>query len=120
MSSEAIFIQVGALADGFAPQSNTLEKQNGLAGKRLTLHFSNGGTAECQFNDESTLNWGSIRTLPTVPPVSARKSCSSIFSTRRGKTPPSRWSLIAGREASLWCTANYPMKRRRVWMPLAG
>ncbi|ADO47145.1 molybdenum cofactor biosynthesis F family protein [[Enterobacter] lignolyticus] len=58
MSSEAIFIQVGALADGFAPQSNTLEKQNGLAGKRLTLHFSNGGTAECQFNDESTLNWG--------------------------------------------------------------
>lgn len=39
MSSEAVFIQVGALAEGFAPHSNTLERQHGLAGTTLTLRF---------------------------------------------------------------------------------
>lgn len=58
MSSEAVFIQVGALADAFTSRSNILEKQHGLAGKRLTIHFSEGDTLDCQFNDESTLNWG--------------------------------------------------------------
>ncbi|SQI30968.1 Uncharacterised protein [Serratia plymuthica] len=29
MSTEAVFIQVGALAEGFAPHSNTLERQLG-------------------------------------------------------------------------------------------
>lgn len=58
MNSEAVFIQVGALADGFAHGGNTLEKQYGLAGKRLTLHFSECATLGCQFNDDATLNWG--------------------------------------------------------------
>jgi hypothetical protein len=63
MNSEAVFIQVGALADGFAPQSNILEKQHGLAGKRLMLHCSEGDTLVCQFNDETTLNWGEYQNI---------------------------------------------------------
>ncbi|SUI39541.1 D-beta-hydroxybutyrate dehydrogenase [Serratia marcescens] len=49
MSSEAVFIQVGALAEGFAPHSNTLERQHGLAGATLTLRFSDGATQRCRF-----------------------------------------------------------------------
>lgn len=58
MSSEAVFIQVGALAAGFAPHGNTLERQLGLSGRRLTLHFADGETLECHFTDDRTLNWG--------------------------------------------------------------
>lgn len=58
MSSEAVFIQVGALAEGFAPHSNTLERQHGLAGTTLTLRFSDGATQRCRFTDEQTLEWG--------------------------------------------------------------
>ncbi|AHG21070.1 moaF [Chania multitudinisentens RB-25] len=58
MSSEAVFIQVGALAEGFAPQSHTLEQRHGLAGNTLAFHFSDGETVNCRFNDDQTLLWG--------------------------------------------------------------
>lgn len=61
MSSEAVFIQVGALAEGFAPHSNTLERQHGLAGTTLTLRFRDGATQRCRFTDEQTLEWGERR-----------------------------------------------------------
>lgn len=57
MSSEAVFIQVGALAEGFAPLSNTLEQQN-LAGTTLAFNFAEGETVLCRFNDDQTLQWG--------------------------------------------------------------
>ena len=63
MSSEAVFIQVGALAEGFAPHSNTLERQHGLAGTTLTLRFSDGATQRCRFTDEQTLEWGERRSV---------------------------------------------------------
>ncbi|OJT35994.1 MoaF C-terminal domain-containing protein [Serratia plymuthica] len=58
MSTEAVFIQVGALAEGFAPHSNTLERQLGLSGSTLTLHFAEGETLKCHFTDDQTLSWG--------------------------------------------------------------
>lgn len=58
MSSEATFIHVGALADGFAPDSNTLENQSGLKGKKVSLNFGSGTLLWCHFNDDKTLNWG--------------------------------------------------------------
>jgi hypothetical protein len=57
MSSEAVFIQVGALAEGFAPHSNTLEQQD-LAGTTLAFHFAEAETVHCRFNDDQTLQWG--------------------------------------------------------------
>lgn len=63
MSSEAVFIQVGALAEGFAPHSNTLERQHGLAGTTLTLRFSDGATQRCRFTDEQKLEWGERRSV---------------------------------------------------------
>lgn len=61
MSSEAIFIQVGALAEGFAPHSNTLEPQHGLSGTTLALRFTDGETLSCHFVDQQTLSWGEYR-----------------------------------------------------------
>ncbi|HBE9178109.1 TPA: molybdenum cofactor biosynthesis F family protein [Serratia fonticola] len=60
MSSEAVFIQVGALAEGFAPHSNTLAQQD-LAGTTLAFHFAEGETVRCHFNDDQTLLWGDQR-----------------------------------------------------------
>lgn len=60
MSSEAVFIQVGALAEGFAPHSNTLAQQD-LAGTTLAFHFAEGETVQCGFNDDQTLQWGDQR-----------------------------------------------------------
>ncbi|MFV8907134.1 MULTISPECIES: MoaF C-terminal domain-containing protein [Serratia] len=60
MSSEAVFIQVGALAEGFAPHSHTLEQQD-LAGTSLAFHFAEGETVQCSFNDDQTLQWGEQR-----------------------------------------------------------
>ncbi|HGM5491779.1 TPA: MoaF C-terminal domain-containing protein [Serratia fonticola] len=60
MSSEAVFIQVGALAEGFAPHSNTLEQQD-LAGTTLAFHFAEAETVHCRFNDDQTLQWGEQR-----------------------------------------------------------
>lgn len=60
MSSEAVFIQVGALAEGFAPHSNTLEQQD-LAGTTLAFHFAEGETVHCRFNDDQILQWGDRR-----------------------------------------------------------
>jgi len=56
MSSEAVFIQVGALAEGFAPHSHTLEQQD-LAGLELVFHFAEGDAVSCRFNDDQTLLW---------------------------------------------------------------
>lgn len=58
MSTEAVFIQVGALAEGFAPHSNMLERQLGLSGSTLTLRFAEGETLKCHFTDDQTLSWG--------------------------------------------------------------
>ncbi|WP_442801321.1 molybdenum cofactor biosynthesis F family protein [Serratia rubidaea] len=57
MSSEAVFIQVGALAEGFAPDSHTLRGQDDLAGQTLSLHFSDGERLEVCFADGQTLHW---------------------------------------------------------------
>ncbi|MHA7845212.1 MoaF C-terminal domain-containing protein [Serratia sp. D1N4] len=56
MSSEAVFIQVGALAEGFAPHSHTLEQQD-LAGLELAFCFAEGDSVSCHFNNDQTLLW---------------------------------------------------------------
>ena len=38
MTSEAVFIQVGALADGFAPHGNLLATASLPAGERFTFY----------------------------------------------------------------------------------
>ncbi|HEI8866702.1 molybdenum cofactor biosynthesis F family protein [Serratia sp. AKBS12] len=57
MDSEAVFIQVGALADGFAPHSHTLAPLADLAGRQLALHFADGELATLRFVDSQTLEW---------------------------------------------------------------
>ncbi|HBP0513075.1 molybdenum cofactor biosynthesis F family protein [Pseudomonas aeruginosa] len=50
------WITVGALADGFAPDSHVLPACNALAGRSLTLHFANGWIIEHRF-ERQRLHW---------------------------------------------------------------
>lgn len=58
MSKEAIFIPVGALAEGFKPHSHILSPLSDLAGLTLTCRFNQqDAIATCQIEDEKKLRW---------------------------------------------------------------
>ena len=56
MTTQQEWITVGALADGFAPESFILPKLADLAGQTFTLHFANGWQIEHRFSAEQ-LRW---------------------------------------------------------------
>ncbi|MFT0171789.1 MoaF C-terminal domain-containing protein [Paraburkholderia mimosarum] len=49
MMSQPVFIQVGALAEGFAPASHILQPVNDLEGRTFALHFDDGGADTLHF-----------------------------------------------------------------------
>ncbi|WP_322044858.1 MoaF C-terminal domain-containing protein [Paraburkholderia sp. J67] len=49
MSSQPVFIQVGALAEGFAPESHILAPSGDLEGRRFTLEFAHGSVNTLHF-----------------------------------------------------------------------
>ncbi len=49
MTSQPVFIQVGALAEGFAPDSHILPPVGDLAGRTLQLDFADGPAATLTF-----------------------------------------------------------------------
>jgi hypothetical protein len=51
------WIPVGALAEGFAPEANTLPASAELAGKTFDLHFDNGWVIEHRFTSPRELVW---------------------------------------------------------------
>ncbi len=55
MSSQPVFIQVGALADGFAPDSNILAPVDDLNGRTLDLAFSDGTRSALAFAADGTV-----------------------------------------------------------------
>jgi hypothetical protein len=55
MSSQPVFIQVGALADGFAPDSNILTPVDDLNGRTLELAFSDGTRSTLAFAADGTV-----------------------------------------------------------------
>jgi hypothetical protein len=55
MSSQPVFIQVGALADGFAPDSNILTPVDDLSGRTLELAFSDGTRSTLAFAADGTV-----------------------------------------------------------------
>ncbi|WP_179402498.1 MoaF C-terminal domain-containing protein [Burkholderia guangdongensis] len=57
MSSQPVFIPVGALADGFAPDSNILTPVADLNGRTLDLEFADGARATLAFDTS-----GNVRT----------------------------------------------------------
>lgn len=57
MDSQPIFIQVGELADGFAPDSNILSTVGDFAGQSLRLHFADGTVIDHAFETASDLKW---------------------------------------------------------------
>lgn len=57
MSSKTEWVQVGELADGFAPEANVLEYVDDLAGQELVLHFENGMVVRHNFISGDKLFW---------------------------------------------------------------
>lgn len=57
MNNQAIFIQVGALAEGFAPESYALPFYTHLAGQRWDIYFPDGEMQHCHFSEGNRLNW---------------------------------------------------------------
>ena len=57
MTSEAVFIQVGALADGFAPHGNVLPVTSLPDGKPLTFYLADGARHQLTMADTHTLLW---------------------------------------------------------------
>lgn len=57
MNTQPIFIQVGDLAEGFAPDSHILPAVSDFAGQTLRLHFADGSVIEHAFETASDLNW---------------------------------------------------------------
>ncbi|WP_321952067.1 MoaF C-terminal domain-containing protein [Paraburkholderia bannensis] len=49
MSSQPVFIQVGALAEGFAPDSHSLAPSGDLEGRRFSLEFEDGSAVSLHF-----------------------------------------------------------------------
>lgn len=58
MTTESIFIQVGDLAEGFAPRSNKLDNVAALSNTVYQLHFEQQANITCQFISDSQLMWG--------------------------------------------------------------
>ena len=57
MDTQPIFIQVGDLAEGFAPDSHILPSVGDFAGQTLRLHFADGSVIEHVFETASDLTW---------------------------------------------------------------
>jgi hypothetical protein len=58
MSSQPVFIQVGALAEGFAPDSNILPAVGDLDGRTLQLEFSDGTRETLTFAADGIVRTG--------------------------------------------------------------
>ncbi|HBV5914890.1 TPA: molybdenum cofactor biosynthesis protein F, partial [Klebsiella pneumoniae] len=56
MTSEAVFIQVGALADGFAPHGNLLATASLPAGENFTFYVAGSEPQQLVIEDEQTLS----------------------------------------------------------------
>ncbi len=63
MTSEAVFIQVGALADGFAPHGNLLATASLPAGENFTFYVAGSEPQQLVIEDEQTLSWNGKRAL---------------------------------------------------------
>ncbi len=86
MTSEAVFIQVGALADGFAPHGNLLATTSLPAGETFTFYVAGSKPQQLVIEDDQTLSWNGKRAPGGQPPC-ARTFCLSTSLTRSGITP---------------------------------
>ncbi len=57
MEANPVFIQVGALADGFAPDNHVLAPVGDLAGRTLTLDAPGAASRTYHFVDATALHW---------------------------------------------------------------
>ncbi len=83
MTSEAVFIQVGALADGFAPHGNLLATTSLPAGETFTFYVAGSKPQQLVIEDDQTLSWNDSARPGGQPPC-ARTFCLSTSLTRAG------------------------------------
>ncbi len=78
MADASEWISVGALGAAFERDSHILPESEGLAGRRLQLHFENGSQADYQFSDGSHLQ-RTVRDIGRAgtPPTAASATYSA-------------------------------------------
>lgn len=76
MTDSAQWISVGDLADGFAPESNTLPPSYDLAGKRLGLTYEDGAAGELNIKQEGDAQF--------IAPSSEARVPVRVTSLRKG------------------------------------
>lgn len=119
MTSEAVFIQVGALADGFAPHGNLLATASLPAGERFTFYADGSEPQQLVIENDQTLLWNGKRApwratalrpdilfIDFLDPERDNASISAVCNLRSA-TPR-------------WYTASYRTKPPRGWTPSAG
>jgi hypothetical protein len=78
MSKQSEWVQVGALADGFAANANTLAYTDALAGKTLDLHFENKWVIRHIFTDAQTMSWQFIEGSNDKSVITERYTATSL------------------------------------------
>ncbi len=86
MTSEAVFIQVGALADGFAPHGNLPATASLPAGENFTFYVAGSEPQQLVIEDEQTLSWNGKR-APWRATALRPDILLSTSLTRSGITP---------------------------------
>lgn len=83
MKKQTPWIPVGQLARAFTPDSDALPLSEDLTGRRMKLHFEDGGFAECSFEEMTKLLWkpasGSIGSQATEETCSVTKIRKGIY-----------------------------------------
>ncbi len=74
MTQQPVFIQVGALADGFAPDNNTLPARHELTGRAFELFAEGGECYRLQLLSNDKLCW----TAPGSAPLEADSRVTSL------------------------------------------
>ncbi|WP_017774992.1 MoaF C-terminal domain-containing protein [Paraburkholderia kururiensis] len=84
MTSQPAFIQVGALADGFAPNSHILAPVGDLEGRTLVLTFADGGVDTLHFDTAQSVEVERVPAGAAQPAQPRERHACRVTSLRAG------------------------------------
>ena len=82
--SEPVFIQVGALAEGFAPASHILQPVSDLEGRTFALHYADGTADTLHFAGPQSLEVERMHAGAGNPAQSRERHACRVTSVREG------------------------------------
>jgi hypothetical protein len=82
--SQPVFIQVGALAEGFAPASHILQPVNDLEGHTFALHYDDGSASTLHFAGPQSIEVERMLPGATTPAQPRERRACRVTSVRDG------------------------------------